>query len=76
MPSTTNLEEEEIVDALGNDGNASMPEEVKRPNLWRKMMMMMMMIMMMITMMMMMMSYLDTQGLSQKRGPRAADKHK
>ena len=31
-PSTTNLEEEEIVDALGNDGNASMPGEVKRPN--------------------------------------------
>jgi hypothetical protein len=29
MPSTTNLEEEEIVDALGNDGNASMPEQVK-----------------------------------------------
>ena len=28
-PSTTNLEEEEIVDALGNDGNASMPEQVK-----------------------------------------------
>jgi hypothetical protein len=27
MPSTTNLEEEEIVDAPGNDGNASMPEE-------------------------------------------------
>jgi len=25
-PSTTNIEEEEIVDALGNDGNASMPE--------------------------------------------------
>jgi len=24
-PSTTNLEEEEIVDTLGNDGNASMP---------------------------------------------------
>ena len=24
-PSTTNLEEEGIVDALGNDGNASMP---------------------------------------------------
>jgi hypothetical protein len=24
-PSTTNLEEEEIVDASGNDGNASMP---------------------------------------------------
>ena len=32
MPSTTNLEEEEIVDAPGCDGNASMPEEVKRPN--------------------------------------------
>ena len=42
-PSTTNLKEEEIVDAPGNDGNASMPEEVKRPNPWRKMMMMMMM---------------------------------
>ena len=35
---TTNLEEEEIVDVLGNDGNASMPEQVKRPNPWRKMM--------------------------------------
>ena len=39
-PSTTNLEEEEIVDAPGNDGNASMPEQVKRPNTWRKTMMM------------------------------------
>jgi len=38
-PSTTNLEEEEIVDAPGNDGNASTPEEFKRPNPWRKMMM-------------------------------------
>jgi len=38
--STTNLEEEEIVDAPGNDGNASMPEQVKRPNPWRKKMMM------------------------------------
>jgi len=38
--STTNLEEEEIVDAPGNDGNASMPEQVRRPNPWRKMMMM------------------------------------
>jgi len=37
-PSTTNLEEEETVDAPGNDGNASMPERVKRPNPWRKMM--------------------------------------
>jgi hypothetical protein len=41
-PSATNLEEDEIVDAPGNDGNASMPEQVKRPNPWRKMMMMMM----------------------------------
>jgi len=40
-PSTTNLEEEETVDVPGNDGNASMPEHVKRPNQWRKMMMMM-----------------------------------
>jgi len=43
-PSPTNLEEEEIADAPGNDGNASMPEEVKRSNPWRKMMMTMMMI--------------------------------
>ena len=35
-PSTANLEEEVIVDALGNDGNASMPEQVKRPNPWKK----------------------------------------
>jgi hypothetical protein len=35
-PSTTNLEREEIVDAPGNDGNASMPEQVKRPNPWRR----------------------------------------
>ena len=45
IPSTTNLEEEEIVDAPGNDGNASKPVKVKRPNPWRKMMMMMMMMM-------------------------------
>jgi hypothetical protein len=38
--STTNLEGEGTVDAPGNDGNASMPEHVKRPNPWRKMMMM------------------------------------
>ena len=37
-PSTTNLEEEEIVFAPGNDGNTSMPEHVKRPNSMRKMM--------------------------------------
>jgi hypothetical protein len=55
MPSTTNLEEEEIVDAPGNDGNAWMPERVKRPNPWRKKkkkkkkMMIMMMMMMMTT---------------------------
>jgi hypothetical protein len=47
-PSTTNLEEEEIVDDPVNDGNTSMPELVKRPNLWRKTMMMMMMVMMMM----------------------------
>ena len=27
------------MDAPGNDGNMSMPEQVKRPNPWRKMMM-------------------------------------
>ena len=27
------------MDALGNDDNASMPEQVKRPNPWRKIMM-------------------------------------
>jgi len=37
---TTNLEEEEIVDAPGNDGDVSMLEQVKRPNPWRKIMMM------------------------------------
>jgi hypothetical protein len=31
------------MDAPRNDGNASMPEQVKRPNPWRKLMMMMMM---------------------------------
>jgi hypothetical protein len=38
--STTNLEEEEIVDAPGNDGKASMSEQVKGPNPWRTMMIM------------------------------------
>jgi uncharacterized membrane protein YcjF (UPF0283 family) len=33
------------VDAPGNDGNASMPEQVKRPHPWWKIMMMMMMMM-------------------------------
>jgi hypothetical protein len=33
--------EEEIVDALGKDGNASMPEQFNQPNLWRMIMMMM-----------------------------------
>jgi hypothetical protein len=42
-PSTTNLEGEEIVDAPGKDGNASMPEQFKRPNPWRKKKKMMMM---------------------------------
>jgi hypothetical protein len=31
-PSTTNVEEEEMLGALGNDGNSSMPEHVSRPN--------------------------------------------
>jgi hypothetical protein len=30
------------MDALGKYANASMPEQVKRPNPWRKMMMMIM----------------------------------
>jgi hypothetical protein len=42
-PSTTNLEEEEIVDAPGKDGNASIPEQIKRPNPWRRKKKMMMM---------------------------------
>ena len=33
-------EDEEIVDAPGNDGNGSMPEHVKRPIPWMMMMMM------------------------------------
>jgi hypothetical protein len=40
-PSTTNLKEQEIMDAPRNDGNASMPEQLKIPNPWRMMMMMM-----------------------------------
>ena len=46
--STTNPEDEEIVDAPGKDGNASMPEQVNRPNPRRKMMMMMMVVVMMM----------------------------
>jgi hypothetical protein len=34
--STTNLEGEGIVDAPGKDENASMPEQVKQPNPWKK----------------------------------------
>jgi hypothetical protein len=34
------LEEEDIVDAPGNDGKASMPEQFKRPDPWKKMMVM------------------------------------
>jgi hypothetical protein len=48
-PSNTNFEGEEIVDAPGNGGKASMPEQVKRPNPWRKMMMMIMMTFSLIT---------------------------
>jgi hypothetical protein len=43
-PQLQNLEEKEIVDALVNHGNASMPERVSQPNPWRKMMMMMKML--------------------------------
>jgi hypothetical protein len=38
---SSKLEGEGIVDSLGKDGNASMPEQVKWPNSWRKMTMMM-----------------------------------
>ena len=38
-PSTTDPDDEEIVDAPGKDGKASMPEQVKRTNPWRKTMM-------------------------------------
>jgi hypothetical protein len=44
-PSPTNPGEEGVADAPGKDGNASMREQVKRPNPWKKMMMMMMMMM-------------------------------
>jgi hypothetical protein len=45
MPSTTNPEEEEIVDVPENNGNAWMPEQVKRPNPWKMMTLMLMMMM-------------------------------
>jgi hypothetical protein len=48
MPSTTNLEGQEIVDAPGKNDNASMPEQVKRPNPWRRRMMKKMMMMIMV----------------------------
>jgi hypothetical protein len=41
-PSTTNLKEEEIIDAPGNYANMSMLEQVNRPNPWRTMMITMM----------------------------------
>ena len=47
-PDCRNLEEEEFVDDLRNDGNASMPEQVKRPNPWKKKKKTMMMMMMMM----------------------------
>jgi len=31
--STTNLKEEQIVDAPGNEGNVSMPEQIKRQSM-------------------------------------------
>jgi len=36
------------VDAPGNDGNASMPEQAKRPNPPRKMMMMMILLLLLL----------------------------
>jgi hypothetical protein len=39
MPSTTNFARDETVDAPGKDGNASMPEQMKQTNPWRKKMM-------------------------------------
>jgi hypothetical protein len=65
MPSTTNLEEEEIVDAPGNVGHVPMPEQVKRPNPWMVMMMMMMMVMVMVMTMMMMMMKSNTLDMEQ-----------
>ena len=70
-PSTTNLEEEEIVDALGNDGNASMAEQIKRTNPGIKMMMMVMMMMMVVMMMMMMLYCLMNMKISAASGCRA-----
>jgi hypothetical protein len=35
-PSTTNLEEEELVEEPGKNGNASMSEQVKRLKPWKK----------------------------------------
>jgi hypothetical protein len=40
-PSTTNLEKEEIMDAVENDGKVSIWEQINRPNPWRKMIMIM-----------------------------------
>jgi hypothetical protein len=44
-PSTTNLEEEEIVDAPGKNGNASMLGKLERRNPWKKKKKKMMMVM-------------------------------
>jgi t-SNARE complex subunit (syntaxin) len=53
--STANREEEEIVDDPVDDGNASMPEQVKRPNPWKKKKMMMIIIIIIIIIIMTMM---------------------
>jgi len=47
-PSTSNAEDEDIVYAPGKYGDASMPDQVKRPNPLKKMIMMMMMMIMII----------------------------
>ena len=38
-PQLQTSRKKEIVDALGNNGNTSMLEQVKQPDPWRKMMM-------------------------------------
>jgi len=48
-PSNTHPEDEDFVDAPGKDGNASLPEQVKRPNPGKKKKKKMMMIIIIIT---------------------------
>jgi hypothetical protein len=83
-PSTTNLEEEEIVDAPGNGGNASMPEQVKRPitrgkkkkkkKKKKKMMMMMMIVVVVVVVNVMIKLYYKSYCSILKRVSREATK--